>query len=435
MRPAAVTRTINPLPFEHLEPKRFEDLVRQLAYDFKPWRQLEATGRSGSDDGFDARGFEITDSSDRAAEQADAEEEASPETTSDRLWLIQCKREKVIGPAQMRKHLAAIPAESVDGLYGIVFAAACDFSKATRDVLRQWARDNSLSECVIWGKAELEDLLFLPKNDGLLFAYFGISLRIRRQKVSTEIRREVTLKRKLQKLFPDTEGYGTPLLLRDPSDARYPFVKGESLKADKCLWLPRQSLGIGLFGLRIIIRQFWAFYDYETRKWDIASAVDFSIPSEQDNLWHDVQVAPDHSEKTREIVDFWSMLPKSQQFFMKIVGYIPYSDIIEIDDVGNNYMKIPTVFAQFKDNSVPYARQSKIYLNGSSLYGTEGEFDASKHAVVFPDNLRDRSWEEAFFADWEITRALEPHPVTLTEPDWKRKLREERAAESGGEAL
>lgn len=42
-----------------MEPKRFEDLVRQLDYDFKPWRKLEATGRSGSDDGFDARGYEI----------------------------------------------------------------------------------------------------------------------------------------------------------------------------------------------------------------------------------------------------------------------------------------------------------------------------------------------------------------------------------------
>ena len=57
--PTLVTRTNNPLPFQDLEPKRFEDLVRQLAYDFRTWRSLEATGRAGSDDGFDARGLEI----------------------------------------------------------------------------------------------------------------------------------------------------------------------------------------------------------------------------------------------------------------------------------------------------------------------------------------------------------------------------------------
>jgi hypothetical protein len=61
-----------PLPFTDLEPKRFEDLVRQLVYDFRPWRRLEATGRSGSDDGFDARALEIVEATDTptAASQA-----------------------------------------------------------------------------------------------------------------------------------------------------------------------------------------------------------------------------------------------------------------------------------------------------------------------------------------------------------------------------
>ena len=43
--PTPTTRTLNPLPFNMLEPKRFEDLVRQLAYDFRHWQMLEATGR------------------------------------------------------------------------------------------------------------------------------------------------------------------------------------------------------------------------------------------------------------------------------------------------------------------------------------------------------------------------------------------------------
>lgn len=43
------TRTLNPLPFQDLEPHRFEDLVRQLAYDLRRWKSLEATGRGGSD--------------------------------------------------------------------------------------------------------------------------------------------------------------------------------------------------------------------------------------------------------------------------------------------------------------------------------------------------------------------------------------------------
>lgn len=44
--------------FHDLEPHRFEDLVRQLAYDFKDWRSIEAIGRSGSDEGIDIRAWE-----------------------------------------------------------------------------------------------------------------------------------------------------------------------------------------------------------------------------------------------------------------------------------------------------------------------------------------------------------------------------------------
>ncbi len=37
-RVATPTRTINPLPWSDLDPRRFEDLVRQLVHRFRPWR-------------------------------------------------------------------------------------------------------------------------------------------------------------------------------------------------------------------------------------------------------------------------------------------------------------------------------------------------------------------------------------------------------------
>jgi hypothetical protein len=73
----AVSKTIGPLHFEDLEPKRFEDLVRQLAYDFRSWQTLEATGRAGSDDGFDARGI-VNTSADVAPDDADIDADDIP---------------------------------------------------------------------------------------------------------------------------------------------------------------------------------------------------------------------------------------------------------------------------------------------------------------------------------------------------------------------
>src|SRR5689334_22898436 len=101
------TRTIGPLHFEDLEPRRFEDLVRQLAYEFRPWRQLEATGRSGSDEGFDVRGFERDA---EPSEEEPEEGEVGRAGTEDRIWLIQCKREKAIGPTKLVRYLDDISA-------------------------------------------------------------------------------------------------------------------------------------------------------------------------------------------------------------------------------------------------------------------------------------------------------------------------------------
>jgi hypothetical protein len=94
---ARATRTINPLHFEDLEPHRFEDLVRQLAHGFRPWRSLEATGRLGNDEGVDIRGWE------RFAASTEADDSGAVDDVEiDREWRIQVKRHKVLGPADLR---------------------------------------------------------------------------------------------------------------------------------------------------------------------------------------------------------------------------------------------------------------------------------------------------------------------------------------------
>ena len=109
------TQTLGPLHLEDLEAHRFEDLVRQLLYDFRAWRQLEATGRSGTDEGFDVRGWEIFRSEsepDTEIMETEGEDDiVSLSPIEDRLWLIQCKREKSIGPSNLIKYLNIIAME------------------------------------------------------------------------------------------------------------------------------------------------------------------------------------------------------------------------------------------------------------------------------------------------------------------------------------
>src|SRR5690348_7783726 len=96
MKKTRVTKTINPLPFEALEPHRFEDLVRRLLYPFRDWSSIEPTGRAGSDDGYDARAWE------RGAviTNTDEDGEVGSRSVEGNRWQIQAKREKTIPPSE-----------------------------------------------------------------------------------------------------------------------------------------------------------------------------------------------------------------------------------------------------------------------------------------------------------------------------------------------
>lgn len=388
-----VTRTLNPLPLEHLDPKRFEDLVRQLLYDFKPWRSLEATGRGGADDGFDARGVETQVGFTVTADGDDenSEELAAPE--EERVWLIQCKREKNLPPKRLLAHLTAIPPESVEGLYGLVLATACDMSKAARDVCLSWAREQGIQEVHIWGRSEIEDQLFQPKNDNLLFAYFGISLQIRRQNVATRLRRITTLKRKLRKLAGENSWLGTPLIIRDPSDERYPQIDQRAWNRGEYLWEPRYSQGLGVTGLRILLRNFYAYYDPESGEWDFATGFDYTYPFEAEELWP-TPSRRDH--KAAEIVDAWSQMPTRYQHFFKIVGGLPYTEMLEIDEVGDVFCPLPTIFCNFISGEPPFGDRTAVILEPSGGYVHPVTWRPEKHVKVFPEELRNLSWEN----DW-----------------------------------
>ncbi|WP_271672990.1 hypothetical protein [Bradyrhizobium sp. CCBAU 51627] len=48
---------------------------------------------------------------------------------------------------------------------GYILAAAANFSKQSYDAFRAKLLEKRVMEFYLWGKAELEDMLHLPKND------------------------------------------------------------------------------------------------------------------------------------------------------------------------------------------------------------------------------------------------------------------------------
>lgn len=365
----SVTRTIGPLHLEDLEPHRFEDLVRQLLYDFKPWRSLEATGRSGSDDGFDARGWEIRPSA-SITETDDDEEESDAENglpSNDRQWLVQCKREKAISPGKLKKYLVELPKPSEEGLYGIVFVAACDFSKGARDAFYTMTRELGFSEVRLWGKAEIEDQLFQPKNDYLLFAYFGISLQVRRRSAKTAIRARLAMKKKAKKILTDF----TEVLIRDPLDDRYPNPDPDnSLPIEKRRdWAVFKCKGCFHDGVYFLNRRSFAYLSDDNTQWDVAETMNDSHPF--DNPWKSEKFI-EIQEKERfargDAMKIWDALEPRNKAWLETVLILPYDAIVAIDEEGDEFFHSPHVYANFTAKDGPFTSYTLTYIERVSSF-------------------------------------------------------------------
>ena len=340
----STTRTIGPLHFEDLDPKRFEDLVRQLAYNFKPWRRLEATGRSGTDDGFDVRGYEIVASVAQPSPSAEERETGDERSdgVDDRLWLIQCKRERVIGPKALVKYLDDTVLGPDEKLHGLVFTAACDFSKKARDDFAKNCRYMEVEEWHLWGKAELEDRLFRPENDHLLFAYFGVSLTIRRREQRADLRARLVMKRKASRMLKDQTH--SSLLLRSPDAMEYPYTGDLVAFERNPLWVVWPYRGMSHKGLKFCVQRYFAYLSDDSKSWDAAMAVNEARSRTHDDPW----LGKDRDDEERQnIYEFWNKIPEANQAWLEVVGLVPFDDILDIDDLGDEYVQAPHVYAPF----------------------------------------------------------------------------------------
>lgn len=349
---AEVTKTAGPLHFEDLEPHRFEDLVRQLVYDFKEWRALEATGRSGSDEGFDVRGWE-TVRIDEAYEQEEGEEQPME---SDRLWLIQCKREKSVTPKKLGNYVQAVAKGQKQLLHGMIFASPCNFSKKARDLYRAKCRGYGISECYLWGRAELEDMLFQPKNDNLLFAYFGISVAVRRRSLRTQIRSTLSTKRKAVRHLGGIRAPGRePVLLRDPEEGRYPFKKEIEGFEKHPRWKMYYFIGHYYAGLKFLARSYFAYLADDGKGWDYVEGIDQSRPF--DDPW------ANHDKKAAFAVRrFWNQIPQANRGTLEVIRLVPYDKIIAIDKDGDPYAPRPHIYVPFTAENGPFEPGALVKL-------------------------------------------------------------------------
>ncbi len=373
---ATVTVTQNPLHFEDLEPHRFEDLVRQLAYDFRNWSSIEATGRAGSDDGIDIRAWE------RAGFLSDDEVTAGEESTFPRrenLWVFQCKREKKLGPARVGKIVKEFCA--TDPVYGYILAAPVNFTKKSYDRFRLEIREKGIEECHMWGKAELEDMLLMPKNDHILFTFFGISHVVRRRTRVSRAKFMVSNKNRLYRMLGNDSGVGSmraSVLIRDIDDSNYPIEGDCSDFATRPHWLEVVATGYHPNGLFVETRRHFAYVDEGRKEYDFSSEAD-TLP--RTAKFFDPEADRIEEDQRARVADCYHHLRLRNQAILIIAGVILWEDMLVIDDKGDATYTCPHIYvdtrcgAALVKESLWTIRQTKREFSLSTQY---------KRIAVFP---------------------------------------------------
>lgn len=393
MPTVSATRTLNPLHFEDLEPHRFEDLVRQLAYDFRTWRSLEATGRLGSDDGLDIRGTEVVPVGPLVRDEEDEPDEPLP--VEERQWSIQCKRYKSIPPKLMREIVAETVRDGEEPPYGLIVAAACDVSKKAMDAFRDEARGRGVQEFELWAKARLEDLLIQPRHDHVLFGFFGVSLVTRRRSQLTDIRQRLTVKRKLYRALtsgeeaePLREPFDKPVLIRDSADVAYP---DEHLVSDfSALPVPPWHLAVAHAlssrGLLLVAAGYvgWARPD---GAWDVAEDGPNLIQQRLDYVLH-----WDYQREKREKLQRESEIatthlservPEAERMEVEVLRLLRFGNVQEIDPLGDPIHNVSHLYCIYHPVTGPYDDVRMYFRVPAQSYGTAVELDPEKRVQLF----------------------------------------------------
>jgi hypothetical protein len=375
------------LPFGDLEPHRFEDLVRQLAYDLRRWKLLEATGHGGSDRGMDIRAVELVPLSD----EVPGEDQEADETFLERQWIFQCKREKSLPPKKIRKLVKESLAFSASPPYGFVLAAACDISREARDVFREEMVSRGIEEFFIWAKSELEDLLFQPKNDRLLFAYFGLALQPKRRAFVATLRSEITKKKQLTALIGEEEHRdGKLVLLRDPSDERYPYEPKSGQPPAR--WLLCRALTLRKPGNLVVLEhEYLAAVSTDGKHWDAILDYDTMLHMAEGELqsahaWN----REDSSYSDRSPYDFWNeYFDESQRALLKVRRAVPLDRVLALDPLGDGFFPVPHILIEFVDKTGPFTASRYPSLEPSRRMGgrIDIDLDESNRTRIFPNPL------------------------------------------------
>jgi hypothetical protein len=126
-----------------------------------------------------------------------------------------------------------------------------------------WCRANNVSEFQVWSVSDIETMLMQPKNDHILFAFFGISLQIRKRSLTSALKARIATKRKVERVLK--RSLHAPFLLRDPDTPNFPDAE----EGKKLRWIIRDNRSFDFRGIGFQWKEYLA-YANDSGEWDMS---------------------------------------------------------------------------------------------------------------------------------------------------------------------
>jgi hypothetical protein len=226
-------------------------------------------------------------------------------------------------------------------------------------------------------------MLMQPKNDHILFAFFGLSLQIRKRSMASALRSRITMKRKIERVLK-MKMYA-PFLLRDPEAPDFPYFE----KKKKLRWCVRDNRGMDFRGVGFACNEYLA-YANDKGEWDMANAFNHAIP-EHDNPWLEAEDLYPSKDDRAELWDFESKMQPDYKARLSVVAFIPFESIVALDETGDECFDsgqgLPTLYVPFfEDGSITVHEHKDVRL--MTGIDAEVELDKTKRVKFFPNKFR-----------------------------------------------
>lgn len=317
-----VTKTVNQLHFEDLDPIRFEELILSMVYRMRRWEKLDHFGKKGSDDGIDIRAVEVL------------------ENGKENIYYFQCKRYKRILNSEIKDIIEDYLAKNNFIPQFYILVVSCPVSKKQIDYFESYCNKKGFNTVTVWTSSVIEAKLYSEYHD-LLFAYFGVNLVSERKSLVEGIRRNIALKKRM------TKDFIKPFELRTKEE--------KASRLDKPWAKFKYS--------EVLIR---SIYDKSYPRNNSLLNNDFTgyYKAEVYDFYHNglMVYAEPYIKKIKiqlESVDD-TRIEEVKEVKAQVLGCIPFENIIDYDLDGDGYYNFPHLFCDFVNVSDPY--EKIVYL-------------------------------------------------------------------------